>query len=792
MTMNDRWPEISEAFKHLIELPDEQRRTELDRLKLQDQELAEAVGNLLEADNAGGFPPPPDPLPYFRSPGLIDIGSRIGVYKIIRLLGEGSCGKVFQAERVERYSQTVAIKLLHGHLDPKPCARFELETQTLALLDHPNIVRLFDCGTTDSGLPFIVTEFVDGEHLTTYCDRNRLDLDRRVELVATAARAMAYAHENEVLHRDLCPSNVMVNRQGTVKIIDFGLVHVIKPEAKTILTDKGITIGTPGYVAPETISGRGNRYSFAVDCYGIGAILYRLITNCPTFPGDSPYEICHAATVSDPVSPRRIDPLIPRDLETIVFKAMARDPAERFETMDAFVEQLDRYLARKPLTIEPPSFRDKLEKWAIRHRKAVMAWAGFFAAVLTVLLAVLASANFRVNVALQEARLDRERAERTNFMIKAFLRDMSLASVSLTESLPLGSTKTHDYLQRMVEITERAIVEIPKNRSDPDFLYRAGLAHHHLARSFQARNAEANRPQALEHYGRAIELFSQAVRINPKKEWYRYNLARSLAFRAFVRNDDRDTSGAVEDSRAAAKIAIELNRDFPGNPDWIDAEVFHHNTLAGFLFAQSNFEECRRESETCLRVARELISKYPDKPGFLANEYRALSMLAELAELDNRLDDAKSLTLQAMQVNETQAVKTPDEGHYLESAKVSMLSKLARIEGKLGNTAAAAASYEKSIELAARMAEKYPQFDTYLLLPIRMQAEAARFHADAGTMPRGKALFEKVIASLEKLVPLRPELIEARQMLAEIYGNCPVEELRNPERAQSLIGDSDD
>ncbi len=790
--MYERWHEISDAFKRLIDLTEEQRRIEIDRLRLQDPDLAKIVGKLLEADAEGGFPPPPEPLPYFRITGQIDIGSKIGVYEIRKILGEGSCGKVFQAERVERYSQTVAIKLLHGHLDPKPCARFELETQTLALLDHPNVVRLYDCGTTDTGLPYIVTEFVDGEHLTTYCDRNQLDLDHRVELVATAARAMAYAHDNEVLHRDLCPSNVMVTRQGQVKIIDFGLVHVIKPEAKTILTDKGITIGTPGFVAPEIISGRGSRYSFAVDCYGMGAILYRLITKRPTFPGDSPYEICHAATVSDPVSPRKIDPRIPRDLETIVFKAMARDPAERFETMDAFVEQLDRYLARKPLTIKPPSIRDKLEKWAIRHRTAVMVWSGIIATLLTVLLGVLASANFRVNAALQEARLDRERAERTNFIIKAFLRDMSLASVSLTETLPLGSTKTHDYLMRMVEIAERAIVEIPKNRADPDFLYRAGLAHHHLARSFQARNAEANRPQALEHYGRAIELFSQAVRMNPKKEWYRYNLARSLAFRAFVRNDDRDVAGAVEDSRAAAKVAIELNRDFPGNPDWIDAEVFHHNTLAGFLFAKSDFEECRRESETCLRVARELISKYPDRPGFLANEYRALTMLAELAELANRLDDAKSLTLQAMQVNETQAVKTPDEGHYLESAKVSMLSKLARIEGKRGNVEAAAESYDRSIELAARMAEKYPQFDTYLLLPIRMQVEAARFHADSGPMPRGKALYEKVIAALEALVPLRPELIEARKMLADIYENCPVEELRNRERAQSLISDAND
>jgi serine/threonine protein kinase/tetratricopeptide (TPR) repeat protein len=790
--MYDRRHEISEVFRHLIDLPEVQRGLELERLKAQDEELAQAVGELLEADAAGGFQPPPEPLPYFRSSAQIGIGSRIGVYEIRRLLGEGSCGKVFQAERVEGFPQSVAIKVLHGHLDPKPCMRFELETQTLALLDHPHIVRLYDCGTTETGLPYIVTEFVDGEHLTAYCDRNKLGLDDRVTLVATAARAMAYAHENEVLHRDLCPSNVMVTRQGTVKIIDFGLVHVLKPEAKTVLTDKGITIGTPGYVAPEMISGRGNRYSFAVDTYGMGAVLYRLITNRPTFPGNSPYEICHAATVSDPVSPRRIDPRIPRDLETIVFKAMARDPAERFETMEAFVEQLDLYLARKPLTIEPPSIREKLEKWAIRHRDAVLATLGVAAGVLTVLLGVLTSTNFRVNAALSEARLDRERAERSNFIIKAFLKDMTLASVELTEAMPLGSNKTHEYLQRMVDIAERAIVEIPRNRMDTDYLYRAGLAHHHLARSFQARNAEANRPLALEHYGRAIDLFGQAVKLNSKKEWYRYNLARSLAFRAFVKHDGGEAAKAVEDSREATKIAIELNRDFPGIPEWIDAEAFHHITLAGFYLAASDYEGCRREAEACLKVARELIAKYPERPLFLANEYRALTMLEELAERDNRLDEAKSLTLQAMKVNETQAVRTPDEGHYLEGAKVSLLSKLARIEGKLGNLDAAAKSYEETIELAGLMAKKYPLFDAYLLLPIRMQADAARYHAGQGNEALGKSFYEKAIASLETLVTRRPELIEARKLLAEIFEKCPVEELRNPERARTLIGASND
>lgn len=769
-----------------MELPEAERSSKLERLMARDRELAEVVGSLLENAADCGFPLPTDSLPYFRASGQIDIGSRIDVYEIRRILGEGACGKVFQAERVKDYSQTVAIKVLHGHLDPKPCSRFGLETQTLALLDHPNIVRLYGCGTTLTGLPYIVTEFVDGEHLTAYCDRNQLALNARVELLAEAARAMAYAHDNEVLHRDLCPSNVMVTRDGKVKIIDFGLVHVIKPEAKTILTDKGITIGTPGYVAPEMISGQGNRYSFAVDCYGLGATLYRVITNRPTFPGQTPFEICQASTMSDPVSPRYIDPRIPRDLETIVLKAMSRDPAERFETMHAFVEQLHRYLAGKPLTIRPASTWESFEKWVIRHRKAFVAWSGAVAAMLAVLIGVLASANYRVNAALREARLDRERAERTNFIIKAFLRDMSLASVELTEAMPLGSAKTHEYLLRMVKIAERALVEIVPNRTDSDFLYRAGLAHHHLARSFQARNAEANRPLALENYSRAIELFRLAGRIVPKNEWYRYNLARSLAFRAFVRNDDGDVDQAIEDSREATNLAVELAQDYPGDPAWTDAEAFHRITLAGFLLAKSDFEECRREAEACLRITRGLISKYPENPAFLANEYRALTMLAELAEKDHRIDEARSLTLQAMKVNETQAVKTPDEGHYLESAKVSQLSKLARIENKLVNPAAAAQAYENAIEGADRMAKKYPQFDAYIMLPMRLRIEAALFHVDQGNAARSESIYSQTIASLEKLVAQRPELIEARSMLADIYENCRIEGLRNLPRAREL------
>ena len=784
--MNQRWQQISEAFKSLMDLPEVERQAELEKLAARDSELASYVAILLEQDAAGGFIPPPDPIPPCDSLGKLTPGTRIGNYEIRQVLGEGSAGTVYLASRVKDYDKFVAIKVLHSHLSGNSFVRFELEMQSLALLEHPNIVRLHDGGTTESGLPYFVTEYLDGEKLTTYCDTRNLPIAERVRLVVSAAKAIGNAHENDVLHRDICPSNVMVTRDGTVKVIDFGLVHFLKPISKTIHTSQGITIGTVGYIAPEQILGLGSRNGFAVDCYGMGATLYRLISGQIPFTGNSPYEICNAATTKEPTSPRKINPEIPKDLETIVLKALAKEPGERFTTMDALAEQLELFLAGKPLTIQPPGIRKKLEKWANRHRKAVAAWAAILTSLLFLLLGVLLSANYRVNRALQEARLDRQNVERTSTLMKATLRDLTLASVSMTESLPLGSSRTHEYLQRIFDITERAIIQIPMNREDPEILYRTGIAHHHLARSFDSRNSATNRPMTLHHYGRAIESFGTAARLRPDKEWYRYNLARSLAFRAYVHFANSDPDKAEADAREALKTAEALNKDFPGNPDWIDALAFHHNTLAGFLYGRSKTGESRHEAEEGLRIARELISRFPDKPVFLANEYRALTMLADVANKEDRLQDAATLTSEAMKVNEVQKRKTPEDEHYHEAANISLLSKQAEISRRMGDIKSAEDHFQAAIARADRISSRHPQFDLYVFLPHQLRIAKGKLHFETGDEKRAEALFREVIDAIEKLNKERPELIEARTMLADLYETCPVSTLQNPERARML------
>ncbi len=784
--MNPRWQKIREAFRTLVDLPEDERRAELDRLAAQDSDLADKVTKLLEADAAGGFIPPPEPNPVYDSLGKLAPGTRVGIYEIRHVLGEGSTGTVYLASRVRNYDKFVAVKVLHAHLGGNSIARFDLEMKSLALLEHPNIVRLLDGGTTDNGLPYFVTEYLDGEKLTTYCDNRKLPIAEKVRLVASAARAIGYAHSNDVLHRDICPSNMMVTRDGTVKVIDFGLVHFLKPASKTIHTTLGITIGTAGFIAPEQILGLANRNGFAVDCYGMGATLYRLITGQLPFTGNSSYEICNAATTNEPISPRKIHPEIPKDLETIVLKALAKEPAERFATMGAFAEQLDRFLAGEPLTIRPPTRRKKIEKWAIRHRKAVAAWAVILSSLLFLLLGVLLSANYRVNRALQEARLDREKVERTSTLMKAVLRDLTLASVSMTESLPLGSSRTHDYLQRIFAITERAIIHLPLNREDPEILYRTGIAHHHLARSFDSRNSAENRPMTLHQYGLAIESFGNAARLSPDKEWYRYNLARSLAFRAYVHFANSDPEQAEADAREALKTAEALNRDFPGNPDWIDAQAFHHNTLAGFLFGRSKNEESRLEAETGLKIARQLIALHPDKPVFLANEYRALTMLADIANKENRLQDAANLTSEAMKVNEVQKRKTPEDEHYHEAAHISLLSKQAEISRRMGDAKSAEDHFQAAIARADRISSRHPQFDLYVFLPHQLRIAKGSLHFETGDQDRAEALFHEAIDAIEKLYQERPELSEARTMLADLYETCPVTALRNPERARML------
>lgn len=341
---------------------------------------------------------------------------RIGPYRVLERLGEGTFGVVYEVEQTEPIRRRLALKLLKAGMDTeRVLTRFEAERQALALMDHPNVARVYDAGATDQGRPYFVMELVRGDPISLYCDRERMDVDARIELFLEACRAVQHAHQRGVLHRDLKPSNVLVTRVDgvpTVKIIDFGIAKALTTPLvdRTLHTVAGEVMGTPAYMSPEQSNPSGVAIDTASDVYSLGVMLYELL--CGELPLDP-------AAVAEPIrrdpaspSPRRARKLPPSarfeaddedtihrawwrgsdpwhlavklrgDLDWVVMRSITRDRARRYQTVVALHDELMRYRRHEPVLAGPPSLTYRARKFVRRH------WVGlgFVATVLVALL----------------------------------------------------------------------------------------------------------------------------------------------------------------------------------------------------------------------------------------------------------------------------------------------------------------------------------------------------------------------------------------------------------------------
>jgi serine/threonine protein kinase len=382
-----------------------------------------------------------DPSPLTESPGTV-----IGPYKLLESIGEGGMGLVYMAEQQRPVRRKVALKIIKPGMDTRQViARFEAERQTLALMDHPNIARVFDAGATESGRPYFVMELVRGIPITDYCDRDRLAIEDRLELFIRVCQAVQHAHQKGIIHRDLKPTNVLVTLiDGTAvpKVIDFGVAKAMGQSLteKTVFTGFAQLIGTPLYMSPEQAEFSGADVDTRSDIYALGVLLYELLTGSTPFDQDTLRTVAYdevrriireveppkpstristleatAATVS---ANRKSDPytlgkLIRGELDWIVMKALEKDRNRRYETANGLAADLRRYLNYEPVEAGPPSALYRLRKYARRNR-AVLATAALVALALVAGTVVSAWQAIRALRAegLAETRLSQVTQER--------------------------------------------------------------------------------------------------------------------------------------------------------------------------------------------------------------------------------------------------------------------------------------------------------------------------------------------------------------------------------------------
>jgi len=391
-----RWSRVEDLFHQVADLTPAERSYFLDRACNGDAELRRELESLLAADSSkdsflqSAVDLVVDQLPKAADEGRDSIGKRVGRYTITRFIGKGGMGAVFQAVREDDFQMQVAIKLLKRGTDTETALhRFYSERQILAKLQHPNIARLLDGGTSGSGLPFFVMEYVDGTPILEYAAP--LPVRQRLELFRAVCVAAQYAHEHQIVHRDIKPGNILVNRDGIPKLLDFGIAKLLNPSEKgaaTTSTIAGVRLMTPDYASPEQV--RGEPVTAATDIYSLGAVLYELLTDQRAHHLEtySPSEIEKEICTREPKKPSAIVKHLDADLDNIVLMALRKDPERRYLSAQDLADDLDRFLRDLPVKARKESLPYVCRKFLKRKRGLITAVA------LTTIIVVAAVLGF--------------------------------------------------------------------------------------------------------------------------------------------------------------------------------------------------------------------------------------------------------------------------------------------------------------------------------------------------------------------------------------------------------------
>jgi tetratricopeptide (TPR) repeat protein/tRNA A-37 threonylcarbamoyl transferase component Bud32 len=540
----ERWKEIERLFEAALELPPEERAAFLDREC--ESDLRPEVEAMLAADTGFGEAVAAAVSSHAASAassGEARIGKHIGPWRLKSILGHGGTGTVYLAVRDDQtFQKQAAIKFIRRGMDTALVMKhFRRERQILARLEHPYIARLFDGGATDDGTPYFVMEYVDGAPITTYCTQHNLNLRDRLRLFGEVCAAVQSAHQSLVVHRDLKPGNILVTHDGTPKLLDFGLAKLLVPDLEGGQTTLGFRMMTPDYASPEQV--KAEPVTTATDVYSLGVVLYELLT------GQRPYrvkttswaELERHVCQTDPTSPGMLVPELRGDLETIVLKAMRKDPARRYASAEQLGEDVRRYLNGLPILARKDTLLYRGGKFLRRHRWASMA-AGIFA------VALVSSAS----VAIVQAQRARTQLGGVRTLARTILEDVNEQIRWLPGSVEARNLMVKTGLEYLDRVRSDA-------RGDPAIIFE-------LARGYEAIAQLQASPDPVEpilfdlqngltSYRRALEYTEQAARTRGYDQDVLWLLCRA---HLGIGNLEQDNEKAFAHLKEALRLSEQL------------------------------------------------------------------------------------------------------------------------------------------------------------------------------------------------------------------------------------------
>jgi len=480
----EQWERIKEIFASALERGPAERGEFLRQACRGEESIRTELESLLSSYDSAGTATASAPTAAGDAEDLA--GQKIGPYQVIRQIGVGGMGAVFLAMRDDdAYNKRVAIKLVQTGIDRMEMARrFRHERQILAALDHPNIARLVDGGSTPRGLPYFVMDYVEGTQIDKYCDSHKLSVSERIKLFRDVCSAVQYVHQNLVVHRDLKPSNILVTAEGVPKLLDFGIAKLIKPEMFTSLAEATMVefrLMTPGYASPEQV--RGEPVTTASDVYSLGVILYELLTSYRPYrlKTDAPSEVLRAVCDQEPdkpsatatsneerktgaktdpqvvaekraTVPERLGRELSGDLDTIVLKALRKEPQRRYVSVEQFSEDLRRYLVGLPVSAQRDTWNYRAGKFVRRHKAAVAA-----ATVVAVsLIAGVLTTTWQARIARAERANAQQQFNDVRKLTTSFLFEFYSAIQNLPGSTPARRLLVQRALEYLSKLAQRA------------------------------------------------------------------------------------------------------------------------------------------------------------------------------------------------------------------------------------------------------------------------------------------------------------------------------------------------
>jgi serine/threonine protein kinase len=779
------WEQVREVVDAVLDLPPDRRAPYLDQACPQSTVRRYVESLVLSYEQAGKFLDEPAVACYPEA--IADEadswkGRRVGPYQIIEQIGRGGMGSVYRAVRADdQYQKQVAIKVVRSGFDTRfALARFRAERQILANLDHPNIARLLEGGSTEDGLPYFVMEYIQGEPLDQYCDHHRLPITERLGLFRAVCSAVQFAHQNLVIHRDIKPSNIMVTREGVPKLLDFGIAKILGPDlaGSAAPTMTMVRLLTPEYASPEQL--RGETITTASDVYSLGVVLFELLTGHRPYRLSSgqPEEVARLMAETEPEkpsaaiarveettesagnplkrtaetvsntregNPEKLRRRLSGDLDNIVLMALRKEPQRRYASAEQLSEDVRRHLEGLPVLARRDTVAYRTGKFVKRHATAVAA-----AALVMLSLAV------GLAVAIREgsiARTERTRAERRFNDVRKLANSLLFDIHDAIRDLP-GSTHARQLLvtnalKYLDSLAGEARGDLSLQRELADAYERVGAVQ---GEPYEASLGDT--PGALQSYLKAQSIRKTIVTADAAAA-DRIKYARNLRIVGALKLVSSDAAGAVKSTQESVALTEALLKSDPTNRDALMEMAAGYSNLGVTLEESHTASGSESAVEENYRKALELDRKLAENS---TDGARLHSLAVDEYQVGRHLRDAGYRT-EALEAFTTSLGLF--EGLRAKSDNVKTQHDVATIVVNMGDTyqmngdaAKALASYQTGLGIMTAISSADPNNGDaraalgesnlnvgISLVKLRKLGEASKY------LPRAIAIFEKATAA---------------------------------------------